>query len=196
MYPETELLPLVKAFFDTCRGVARQFKRQRDEATRESELASLKEQMKEIMKMIQGLRKARSLDENMSTKETGQYGEASTKWSAYDMPSNYNTLYEDNREEAPIRNMQACPGRKKILHIVFRQRTLQHTSSILRHLLRTLCLTRIIPRWRRLASQVLPRLEEEQLSIFIDSLQNPYYELFTGNVANNFNALIKVGEYY
>ncbi|XP_019449507.1 PREDICTED: uncharacterized protein LOC109352108 [Lupinus angustifolius] len=52
-----------------------------------------------------------------------------------------------------------------------------------------------VQRWRGLASQVLPRLEEEeQLSIFIDTIQSPYYELLMGNIATNFNALIKVGE--
>ncbi|XP_019435843.1 PREDICTED: uncharacterized protein LOC109342284 [Lupinus angustifolius] len=52
-----------------------------------------------------------------------------------------------------------------------------------------------VQRWRGLASQVLPRLdEEEQLSIFIDSLQSPYYERLIGNVTTNFNVLIKVGE--
>ncbi|XP_019430501.1 PREDICTED: uncharacterized protein LOC109337876 [Lupinus angustifolius] len=52
-----------------------------------------------------------------------------------------------------------------------------------------------VQRWRRLASQVLPRLEEdEQLSIFIDTLHNPYYERLIGSVTTNFNALIKVGE--
>ncbi|XP_019447261.1 PREDICTED: uncharacterized protein LOC109350485 [Lupinus angustifolius] len=52
-----------------------------------------------------------------------------------------------------------------------------------------------VQRWRGLASQVLPRLEEEeQLSIFIDTLQSPYYELLMGNIATNFNSLIKVGE--
>ncbi|XP_019434187.1 PREDICTED: uncharacterized protein LOC109340878 [Lupinus angustifolius] len=52
-----------------------------------------------------------------------------------------------------------------------------------------------VQRWRGLASQVLPRLdEEEQLSIFIDTLQSPYYERLIGNVTTNFNALIKVGE--
>ncbi|CAL0323544.1 unnamed protein product [Lupinus luteus] len=52
-----------------------------------------------------------------------------------------------------------------------------------------------VQRWRGLASQVLPRLdEEEQLSILIDTLQSPYYERLMGNVTTNFNALIKVGE--
>ncbi|KAF1879780.1 hypothetical protein Lal_00039726 [Lupinus albus] len=35
MYPETELLPTMKAFFDTCIGVARQLKKWKDEATKE-----------------------------------------------------------------------------------------------------------------------------------------------------------------
>ncbi|XP_019416376.1 PREDICTED: uncharacterized protein LOC109327661 [Lupinus angustifolius] len=52
-----------------------------------------------------------------------------------------------------------------------------------------------IQRWRGLTSPVLPRLdEEEQLSIFIDTLQSPYYERLMGNVTTNFNDLIKVGE--
>ncbi|KAF1867151.1 hypothetical protein Lal_00049580 [Lupinus albus] len=49
-------------------------------------------------------------------------------------------------------------------------------------------------RWRGVASQVLPRLEEdEQLAIFINTLQNPYFDRMIGNVTPNFNALIKVG---
>ncbi|XP_019413566.1 PREDICTED: uncharacterized protein LOC109325580 [Lupinus angustifolius] len=50
-------------------------------------------------------------------------------------------------------------------------------------------------RWRALASQVIPRLEEEeQLSIFVDTLKEPYYDYLVGSVASSFNALIKVGE--
>ncbi|XP_019435942.1 PREDICTED: uncharacterized protein LOC109342407 [Lupinus angustifolius] len=50
-------------------------------------------------------------------------------------------------------------------------------------------------RWRGLASQVLPRLEEdEQLSIFVDTLQNPYYDRLVAAMASGFNALIRVGE--
>ncbi|KAF1855261.1 hypothetical protein Lal_00008401, partial [Lupinus albus] len=49
-------------------------------------------------------------------------------------------------------------------------------------------------RWRGVASQVLPNLEEdEQLAIFINTLQNPYFDRMIGNVTPDFNALIKVG---
>ncbi|XP_019418552.1 PREDICTED: uncharacterized protein LOC109329336 [Lupinus angustifolius] len=49
--------------------------------------------------------------------------------------------------------------------------------------------------WRALESQVMPRLEEEeQLSIFVDTLKGPYYDYLVGVVASIFNALIKVGE--
>ncbi|KAF1885964.1 hypothetical protein Lal_00049393 [Lupinus albus] len=49
-------------------------------------------------------------------------------------------------------------------------------------------------KWRGVASQVLPSLEEdEQLAIFINTLQNPYFDRMIGNVTPDFNALIKVG---
>ncbi|XP_019416397.1 PREDICTED: uncharacterized protein LOC109327686 [Lupinus angustifolius] len=49
-------------------------------------------------------------------------------------------------------------------------------------------------RWRRVASQVLPRLEEdEQLAIFINTLHNPYFDRMIGNTTSDFNAFIKVG---
>nr|UBX54598.1 hypothetical protein [Lupinus angustifolius] len=49
--------------------------------------------------------------------------------------------------------------------------------------------------WRGYASQLLPRLEEEeQLSIFVDTLQNPYYDRLVASMASGFNALIRVGE--
>ncbi|KAF1884255.1 hypothetical protein Lal_00049366 [Lupinus albus] len=81
-----------------------------------SELAELKAQMSEMMKMIQGLQKSRSLDENTSTPivtqpppesapkvnqnistETGQHKETTLKWPTYGLPPNYNPLYEDSR---------------------------------------------------------------------------------------------------
>ncbi|KAF1889055.1 hypothetical protein Lal_00043374 [Lupinus albus] len=80
-----------------------------------SELAELKAQMKEMMKMIQGLQKSRSMDENTSTPiviqpppesaskvnqnistETGQHKETTLKWPTYGLPPNYNPLYEDS----------------------------------------------------------------------------------------------------
>ncbi|KAF1870633.1 hypothetical protein Lal_00026040 [Lupinus albus] len=76
--------------------------------------------MKEMMKMIQGLQKAQSLDENTSTPivtqpplesapkvnqnistETDQHKETTLKWPTYGMPPNYNPLYEDSRKEIP-----------------------------------------------------------------------------------------------
>ncbi|KAF1876707.1 hypothetical protein Lal_00031519 [Lupinus albus] len=51
-----------------------------------------------------------------------------------------------------------------------------------------------VNKWRGVASQVLPNLEEdEQLAIFINTLQNPYFDRMIGNVTPDFNALIKVG---
>ncbi|KAF1886008.1 hypothetical protein Lal_00021287 [Lupinus albus] len=83
-----------------------------------SELAELKAQMSEMMKMIQGLQKSRSLDENTSTPivtqpppksapkvnqnistETGQHKETTLKWPTYGLPPNYNPLYEDSQGE-------------------------------------------------------------------------------------------------
>ncbi|OIW09466.1 hypothetical protein TanjilG_22740 [Lupinus angustifolius] len=50
-------------------------------------------------------------------------------------------------------------------------------------------------RWRALTSQVITSLEEEeQLSIFVDTLKEPYYDYLVGAVASSFNTLIKVGE--
>ncbi|KAF1868085.1 hypothetical protein Lal_00034027 [Lupinus albus] len=48
---------------------------------------------------------------------------------------------------------------------------------------------------RALASQVIPKLEEEeQLSIFVDTLTEPHYDYLVGSVALIFNAFIKIGE--
>ncbi|KAF1855012.1 hypothetical protein Lal_00033688 [Lupinus albus] len=48
--------------------------------------------------------------------------------------------------------------------------------------------------WRGIASQVLPRLEEdEQITIFINTLPNPFFEKMIGNNTSEFNSLIKVG---
>ncbi|KAF1866296.1 hypothetical protein Lal_00024300, partial [Lupinus albus] len=48
--------------------------------------------------------------------------------------------------------------------------------------------------WRGVASQVLPCLEEDdRLAIFINTLQNPYFDRMIGNITPDFNALIKVG---
>ncbi|KAF1859042.1 hypothetical protein Lal_00000866 [Lupinus albus] len=50
-------------------------------------------------------------------------------------------------------------------------------------------------RWRGIASQVLPRLEEdEQITIFINTLPNPFFEKMIGNNTSDFNSLIKVGD--
>ncbi|KAF1885859.1 hypothetical protein Lal_00042733 [Lupinus albus] len=39
------------------------------------------------------------------------------------------------------------------------------------------------PRWRGIASQVLPRLEEdEQITIFINTLPNPFFEKMIGTI--------------
>ncbi|KAF1884274.1 hypothetical protein Lal_00042926 [Lupinus albus] len=52
----------------------------------------------------------------------------------------------------------------------------------------------MLKRWREDASHVLPCLEEdEQLAIFINTLQNPYFDRMIGNITPDFNALIKVG---
>ncbi|KAF1884245.1 hypothetical protein Lal_00043530 [Lupinus albus] len=49
--------------------------------------------------------------------------------------------------------------------------------------------------WRGIASQVLPRLEEdEQITIFINTLPNPFFEKMIGNNTSDFNSLIKVGD--
>ncbi|KAF1898641.1 hypothetical protein Lal_00023648 [Lupinus albus] len=49
--------------------------------------------------------------------------------------------------------------------------------------------------WRGIASQVLPRLEEdEQITIFINTLLNPFFEKMIGNNTSDFNSLIKVGD--
>ncbi|KAF1866022.1 hypothetical protein Lal_00013702 [Lupinus albus] len=50
-------------------------------------------------------------------------------------------------------------------------------------------------RWKGIASQVLPRLEEdEQITIFINTLPNPFFEKMIGNNTSDFNSLIKVGD--
>ncbi|KAF1892271.1 hypothetical protein Lal_00031385 [Lupinus albus] len=49
--------------------------------------------------------------------------------------------------------------------------------------------------WRGIASQVLPRLEEdEQITSFINTLPNPFFEKMIGNNTSDFNSLIKVGD--
>ncbi|XP_019465382.1 PREDICTED: uncharacterized protein LOC109363578 [Lupinus angustifolius] len=50
-------------------------------------------------------------------------------------------------------------------------------------------------RWRGVASQVLPRLEEEeQITIFINTLPNPFFDKMIGNNTCDFNSLIRVGD--
>ncbi|KAF1895883.1 hypothetical protein Lal_00033987 [Lupinus albus] len=85
--------------------------------------------MKEMMKMIQGLQKAQSLDENTSTPivtqpppesapkvnqnistETGQHRETNLKWPTYGMPPNYNPLYEGSRKESPHQDEDPTHG--------------------------------------------------------------------------------------
>lgn len=53
-----------------------------------------------------------------------------------------------------------------------------------------------VQQWRELAAQVqLPLLEEELVDLFIDNLQNPYFERMVGSALSDFSHLVTIGEY-
>ncbi|KAF1894444.1 hypothetical protein Lal_00043600, partial [Lupinus albus] len=52
-----------------------------------------------------------------------------------------------------------------------------------------------VQRWARLDAQVKPKLsDEESVSMFIDTLQTPFFDQMIGNVHSDFRQLIRIGE--
>jgi len=50
-------------------------------------------------------------------------------------------------------------------------------------------------RWRELAAQVEPPLhEKEMITMFIETLQSPYYEHVLGSVSSNFSGIVTIGK--
>jgi len=50
-------------------------------------------------------------------------------------------------------------------------------------------------RWRELAAQVEPLLyEKEMITMFIETLQAPFYEHVLGSVSSNFSDIVTIGE--
>jgi len=50
-------------------------------------------------------------------------------------------------------------------------------------------------RWRELAAQVEPSLyKKEMIAMFIEALQNPFYEHVLGSVSSNFSDIVTIGE--
>jgi len=50
-------------------------------------------------------------------------------------------------------------------------------------------------RWRELAAQVEPPLHEKEMTtMFIETLQTPFYEHVLGSVSSNFSDIVTIGE--
>jgi len=50
-------------------------------------------------------------------------------------------------------------------------------------------------RWRELSAQVAPPLHEsERITMFVETLEDPFYELVLGSVSSNFSDLVTIGE--
>src|SRR4030066_1209260 len=50
-------------------------------------------------------------------------------------------------------------------------------------------------RWRELAAQVEPPLsDKEMVGLFMDTLQNPYYDKMIGSMSSSFSDLVITGE--
>jgi len=50
-------------------------------------------------------------------------------------------------------------------------------------------------RWRELAAQVEPPLyEKEMITMFIETLQAPFYEHVLGSISSNFSDIVTIGE--
>jgi len=50
-------------------------------------------------------------------------------------------------------------------------------------------------RWRELAAQVAPPLHEsDMITMFVETLEDPFYERVLGSVSSNFSDLVTIGE--